>query len=64
MTPITTRQRTSLALLAALSFAVACSSQLAAAKDSSSPEELLLKDYRPKSIYKIPRTVVEKANTP
>jgi len=64
MTPITTRQRTSLALLAALSFAVACSSQLAAAKDSSSPEELLLKDYRPKSIYKIPRTVVEKAKYP
>jgi len=53
-----------LALLAALSVVVACLSQVAAAENSSSPEELLLKDYRPKSIYKIPRTVVEKAKYP
>jgi predicted TIM-barrel fold metal-dependent hydrolase len=34
------------------------------AKEGSSPEKLLLKDYRPKSIYKIPRTSVEKAKYP
>jgi len=27
-------------------------------------EEILLKDYRPKSIYNIPKTVVEKAKLP
>lgn len=64
MTPIKTRQCTRLALLAALSFAVACSLQVACADNGSSPEELLLKDYRPNSIYKIPRTVVEKAKYP
>ena len=31
---------------------------------ASSPEELLLKDYRPRSIYKIPETRVEKARYP
>jgi predicted TIM-barrel fold metal-dependent hydrolase len=33
-------------------------------KDGESPEELLLKDYRPRSIYRIPQTVVEKAKYP
>ncbi|MBL7152386.1 MAG: amidohydrolase [Phycisphaerae bacterium] len=64
MRPITTRQGSRLALLTALSVVVACSVQVAYAEDSSTPTELLLKDYRPRSIYKIPRTVVEKAKYP
>jgi len=34
------------------------------AKGSHSPETLLLKDYRPKSIYKIPVTEIDKAKYP
>lgn len=32
--------------------------------DSKNPEQLLLKDYRPKSIYKIPDTEIKKAKYP
>ena len=34
------------------------------AKELSSPETILLKDYRPKSIYKIPVTEIDKAKYP
>jgi len=34
------------------------------ANDISSPETLLLKDFRPRSIYNIPQTTVEKARYP
>jgi predicted TIM-barrel fold metal-dependent hydrolase len=34
------------------------------ARAQESPEQLMLKDYRPKSIYKIPRTEVRKAKYP
>lgn len=34
------------------------------ASDQASPEKILLKDYRPKSLYKIPITVVPKAKFP
>ena len=64
MRPMTACQSSRLALVAILSFLVTCSSQVVFAKDSSSPEKLLLKDYRPRSIYKIPRTSVEKAKYP
>ncbi len=30
----------------------------------SNPDNLLLKDYRPKNIYQIPKTVIQKANYP
>ena len=36
----------------------------AAAKKAGSPETILLKDYRPKSIYKIPVTEIVKAKFP
>ena len=35
-----------------------------AAEDEAGPEALLLKDFRPRSIYNIPRTTVEKARYP
>jgi predicted TIM-barrel fold metal-dependent hydrolase len=34
------------------------------AGEQASPETLLLKDFRPKSVYRIPQTVVEKAKYP
>jgi len=34
------------------------------AVDKAPPEEILLKDYRPRSIFKIPKTLVEKARYP
>jgi predicted TIM-barrel fold metal-dependent hydrolase len=49
---------------AILSLLLGCSFQAVSAKDSQSPETLLLKDYRPKSVYKIPQTTVEKAKYP
>ncbi len=36
----------------------------ASAKEQPSPEKLLLKDFRPQSVYKIPQTVVPKAKYP
>src|SRR6516165_9479313 len=41
-----------------------CSSDLSQAKELSSPETILLKDYRPKSIYKIPVTQIDRAKHP
>jgi predicted TIM-barrel fold metal-dependent hydrolase len=64
MRPVTARQTNCHVLIAILSFLVICSSQVACAKDGSTPETLLLKDYRPRSIYKIPQTEVEKAKYP
>ena len=61
---MTACQNSHLVLIAVLSLLVACPSQVACAEDSSSPTELLLKDYHPRSIYKIPRTAVEKAKFP
>ena len=49
---------------AALWLLAVCSLLRVLAKDSQSPETLLLKDYRPKSVYKMPRTVIEKAKYP
>ena len=64
MRPMTACQSSRFVLVAILSFLVTCLSQVVCAKDSSSPEKLLLKDYRPRSIYKIPRTSIEKAKYP
>ena len=61
---MTACQSSRFVLVAISSFLVTCSSQVACAEDNSSPETLLLKDYRPRSIYKIPRTSVEKAKYP
>src|SRR2546421_11730467 len=36
----------------------------ATADDKSSPDRLLLKDFRPRSIYNVPQTHVEKARFP
>ncbi|MBE0535753.1 MAG: amidohydrolase family protein [Phycisphaerae bacterium] len=41
-----------------------CASAVWAANETPSPETLLLKDFRPRSIYKIPQTTVEKAKYP
>ena len=38
--------------------------EVAQAKEMHSPETILLKDYRPKSIYKIPVTQIDKAKFP
>lgn len=51
----------------AVEVAVACLATLLSAQvpqAASSPEHLLLKDYRPKSIFRTPRTRVEKARFP
>lgn len=44
--------------------ALAVSVALNIAAQSTPPDQLLLKDYKPKSIYKIPETKVEKARYP
>jgi predicted TIM-barrel fold metal-dependent hydrolase len=38
--------------------------EVLSANDKSSPETLLLKDFRPRSIYNIPRTTIQKARYP
>jgi uncharacterized protein len=44
---------------------VACSGHgVAAGAEAVSPDELLLKDYRPRSIFKVPETRVERARFP
>src|SRR2546425_4346551 len=52
---------TGLALLAAMT---SLASQGGRKDDGTSPEQLLLKDYRPRSIYNIPVTRVDKARFP
>ena len=42
----------------------ACPQRIFGQDDEQSPEKLLLKDYRPRSIYEIPQTVVKKAKYP
>lgn len=39
-------------------------SSVAAQQEKAGPETLLLKDFRPRSIYRVPQTVVEKAKYP
>ena len=51
-------------LVAAAMVMASWSAEILSAEDPPGPETLLLKDYRPRSIYKIPRTKVEKARYP
>jgi len=53
MRPVIACQSSRYVLVAVLSFLVTCVSQVVCAKDVSSPEKLLLKDYRPTSIYNV-----------
>jgi predicted TIM-barrel fold metal-dependent hydrolase len=41
-----------------------CATQLFSAEKQPNPETLLLKDFRPKSVYNVPQTTVEKAKYP
>ncbi|MHC4559158.1 MAG: amidohydrolase family protein [Planctomycetota bacterium] len=60
-----TTDRNSLSHLIAIVLLVAsCTTEVSFANDQASPETLLLKDFRPRSIYKIPRTKVNKARYP
>ncbi|NLZ07697.1 MAG: amidohydrolase [Phycisphaerae bacterium] len=43
---------------------VCCAGELSPAAEEPSPETLLLKDFHPRSVYKIPRTEVAKARYP
>ncbi len=52
------------AFAAAPQNAAAQTKRVAASKEAASPETLLLKDYRPQSIYKIPVTEIAKAKFP
>lgn len=51
-------------LTAAIPLIVHCAVGLLPAAEEPSPETLLLKDYRPRSVYKIPQTEVAKARYP
>ncbi len=46
---------------AALLLVALCTAQTFSAQERRGPETLLLKDFRPKSIYNVPQTTVEKA---
>ena len=41
-----------------------CTAEVFSANDRPIPETLLLKDFRPRSIYNIPKTTVKKARYP
>ena len=43
---------------------VSCTTEVFPANDQPIPETLLLKDFRPRSIYKVPQTTVKKARYP
>jgi len=43
---------------------VSCTTEVFSANDQPIPETLLLKDFRPQSIYKVPQTTVKKARYP
>lgn len=47
-----------------LIFSVACQPQEKTAETAKSPETLLLKDYNPRSIYRIPKTDIKRASVP
>ena len=51
-------------LSAILLLVVSCTTEVFSANDQPIPETLLLKDFRPQSIYKVPQTTVKKARYP
>ncbi len=53
-----------LCLIAILFLVVSCATEVFSANDRPIPEILLLKDFRPQSIYNVPRTIVKKARYP
>jgi predicted TIM-barrel fold metal-dependent hydrolase len=57
-------ERNNFILINILLLVVSCTAEVFSADDRPIPETLLLKDYRPRSIYKIPRTTVNKARYP
>ena len=64
MALMTANKSNSISLVAVILLLAACAPEPTCAENDSSPETLLLKEYRPQSIYNIPRTTVEKAAHP
>ena len=54
----------SLCLSVALLLVICCAEDVFSADEKPLPETLLLKDFRPKSVYNIPQTTIDKARFP
>ncbi len=64
MTVMTLVQKDFFRLIAVLLFAAGAATEVFSAEERPVPEKLAVKDFRPQSIYKVPRTAVEKARYP
>jgi predicted TIM-barrel fold metal-dependent hydrolase len=58
------RQNNLLSLCVIVFLVVSCTVEVFSASDKPIPETLLLKDFRPESVYKVPQTTVKKARYP
>ena len=64
MRPITSRRNTCLYISFILLLVACCTVEVFSADEKALPETLLLKDYRPKSVYNVPQTAIGKAKYP
>jgi predicted TIM-barrel fold metal-dependent hydrolase len=64
MRPMPTRRSTSLFFGVILLVVILCTVEVFSADEKPLPETLLLKDYRPKSVYNVPQTTIDKAKYP
>ena len=64
MRPKPSRLNISISLSLVLLLVMFCTIEVLFAQEKPSPETLLLKDFRPKSVYKVPRTKIDKAKYP
>ena len=64
MRPKPSRLNISISLSLVLLLVMFCTIEVLFAQEKPSPETLLLKDFRPKSVYKVPQTKIDKAKYP
>ena len=64
MRPMPSHRNTCLHISVILMLVTCCTSDVFSADEKPLPETLLLKDYRPKSVYNVPQTAVDKAMYP
>ena len=64
MRPVSSRRNACFCFSSILLLAACCAVEVFSADEKPSPETLLLKDYRPKSVYNVPQTTIDKARYP
>ncbi len=64
MKAIPSHRSTCLSFIVILLLLICCTVEVFSADEKPLPETLLLKDYRPKSVYNIPQTTIDKAMYP